>query len=758
MTTSAVGKRVPRVEGAAKVTGTLQYACDIYWPRMLYAKVLRSPYAHARIIKIDTSKAKAYPGVQDVLTAYDIPSLPKNPTSRGLAVMAHDEVLFHGQPVAAVLASDLSVAEEALDLIAVEYEELPAVVDPLDAMRPDAPPARAPLTNIDRSEEREHATIESGSEKEQHSDSPNVTQHLVFSRGDVEKGFAEADVIVEHTYRSSWVHQGYIEPHNAIVDYDVTGQFTVLGSNRGQFPLRQSLSNILGVPETKIRVVPVEPGGAFGSKIAPLAEGIAAVLARHVRRPVKVAMSRSEDLKASIPSPQAVINIKTGAKKDGTLTALQADVIFDAGSFPGGPVMSGCTVVGGYYKFPNLEIHGYEVLTNKASVGALRAPGAPQASFAIESQMDEMAEALGLDPIDLRLKNAMQEGDLLPNNRAYPRIGLKEVLQRVAQTPIWERRNSLPKDHGIGLAVGGWLGGMQPAAAVLTLNSDGTLSVVVGSIDVSGVNTSFAQIAADAFGVPIDRVSVRTADSSAAPYSGQSGGSKVMRTVGYAIQLAAKDALDQMFNIAAERLECSREDLEAANGAIRVKGSPDRALSLEIIATMTVSMGGTYAPIVGRGNTTSPPQAPSFTCQVVEVKVDPDTGEVSILDSYCVQDVGFALNPLSVEGQIQGGVAQSLSMGFSEEMQYSEKGILMNPTLLDYRMPTALDLPMITAILVEVPSEDPLFGVRGVGEPPIAAGAAAIANAVKNATGQRMYKLPITAERILEARGKVKKG
>ena len=751
---SFVGARIERVEGVSKVTGELQYASDLALPRMLFAKVLRSPYAHARIGRIDTSRAKAHPGVVAVITAEDIPNLARDTTSRGRAVLAAGEVLFYGQPVAAVAATDASVAEEALELIQVDYEELPVAIDPLEAMQPGAPRVRAPLKEVDRSEEQEHATIDAAGEEREEAN-PNISQHLVFSRGNVEQGFAEADLVIERTWRASMVHQGYIETHNALVDYDISGQFTVWSSNRGQFPLRAQLSSILGVPETHIRVMPLEPGGAFGSKVTPLTEGIAAILARIVQRPVKLTMTRSEDLKAAIPAPQAVVELKLGAKKDGALTALKAKVVFDAGAFPGGPLLAGCNLVGGYYRWPNLHIDGYEVLTNKVSVGALRAPGTPQVTFALESQMDILAHALGLDPLEFRLKNAVAEGDLLPNNRPYPRIGLIECLEQVRDSDLWQRRAQRAFGRGIGLAVGGWLGGMQPAGATMTLNLDGTVSVQVGAIDVTGVTTAFTQIAAQELGLPLDAVRVRTADSSTAPYAGQSGGSKTLRSVGQAIHLAAGDMLDQMKRIAADKLEAASGDLEAMDGKIRVKGSPEKSLGYDLIATLTTSMGGGYSPIEGKGSAPSPPQAPAFTCQAVEVEVDPDTGLVSIVDSVCAQDVGFAMNPLLVEGQIQGGVTQSLSIGFSEEMQFDEKGILRNPSLLDYRMPTALDVPRIQPIIVEVPSRDPLYGVRGVGEPPIVAGAAAVANAIANAVGARVTQVPATAERILRALGKV---
>ena len=764
MTTTyrAVHKKQPRLEGAAKVTGATVFAADLNLPNMVNTKVLRAPHAHAMVKKLDVSKARAYPGVVGVFTAADLPDhLARDSANRLNTIFADQEVMYYGQAVAAVVAVDPAIAEEALDLIDAEYEELPAVLDILDALKPDSPPVRHSMTGIDRSELQAHSTTTDSGEQAQEV-SPNVTHRLVWSRGDVEQALKDADLVVERTYRASWVHQGYIEPMAAIVDCNRNEDYTVWTSTQGSFSTRDALSKILGVPETKVVVEFVEMGGGFGAKIQPFAAAIPAIIARILHRPVKYVFSRSEDLRSADPAPAAYFEIKAGAKKDGTLTAFKARAVYDSGSFPGSPLLAGANLLGAYYKFPNLEIEGIEVITNRVSQGALRAPGTPQATFAIESTMDIMARELGIDPLELRLKNAVEQGDLMANGRTFGKVGAKDVLQRLKETNFWKNRNHKPSENGkkvgVGIALGGWLGGSAPSSASVLLNSDGTASVLVGANDITGVNTSFGQIAAEILGLPVEKVGVRPGNTSAAPYAGMSAGSKTLRTVGRSVEAAALDARDQMFKIVAEQLECNPDDLEAADGQIAVKGSPEKAISLEVLGTMSTGYGSPTPVILGRGNTGSPTMAPGFSLQGVKAQVDTATGEVTILDAVCVQDVGFAINPLSVEGQIQGGVTQGLGIGFSEEMIWDDKGVLRNPSLLDYRLPTALDIPPIETALVEVPVEGAgPYGAKGVGEPPIAAGASAFINAVYDAVGARIYTMPATAERILEAMGKLEK-
>ena len=763
MTTfSTVGKPIIRVEGTDKVTGESIYAADIQLPGMLHCKLLRSTHAHARIKRIDTTKALALEGVERVITAADLPKFEaRRMSNRGYNLLVDEETVFYGEPVVAVLADDLTSAEEALELIEIEYEELPVVLDPIEAMREDSPMARKPVTEIDRSESKGHVSVDV---EEKRSDKPsNIASQAKFSRGDIDQGLADADLIIERTWHSAMMHQGYIEPHVTIADYDaVSGELTIWTATQGQFFVRDMVSNMLRIPETKIRVIGLELGGGFGGKIV-LTQPLVATLARIVGRPVKLVFSRADDLMGATPSPQCVVELKTGMKKDGSLTAIKAKIVYDAGAFPGASAAVGGILLGGYYKFPNLEIDAYEVLTNKVSVGAIRAPGAHNVTFAIEGQMDMMARELGLDPLEVRLQNAVGKGDEMPSKAVYPSIGMKECLETVRDSELWQSRRSGAgkqqegngKRRGIGLAVGGWLGGLQPASATLELNGDGTIKVVVGANDITGTNTSFTQIAAEELGVPLEMVNVTTGDTKTAPFAGMSAGSKTLFTVGRAVKAAAEDARQQLFAIAAERLEANPEDLESVGGEIRVKGSPDKSLPFRRLAGITTGFGALYAPIVGRGSITARKQAPGFTVQAAEVEVDQDTGEVTLLRWTTAQDAGFAINPLSVAGQMQGGTTQGMGIGLWEEMIYDDQGRLLNPGLLDYRMPTAMDVPDIETHIVEVPSEDGPYGARGVGEPSIIPGAAAIANAIEDAIGVRVTEAPITPERILRALGKI---
>ena len=750
-----VGKPVVRLEGVGKVTGETVYADDMQLPHMLHAKVLGSPYAHARIKSIDASAAREHPGVETVFTPADLPPYKKNFSNRRGMIFPDEEVLFYGQPVAAVLASDPHVAEEALSLIKVEYEALPPVVDPITAMEEGSPLVRSPLGDVDRSEERGHVTV--GVEQEEAEGKPsNIASQMNFKRGDIEAGFAEADVVVEHTWRSAVVHQSYIEPHSTVADYDASGELSVWTSTQAPFYIRDELAQTLGLPENKIRVTATEVGGGFGGKIY-LQELMVAALAMAVRRPVKYIMSRKEDMLAATPAPQAIIDLKTGMTRDGTLTALKSRVVYDSGAFPGAPMLPGCLLIGGYYKCANLDIQGYEVLTNKVSVGALRAPGAHNVTFAIESHMDMMARELGLDPIEVRLKNAVEEGDPLPSGQPYPRIGLKQCLEAIAESEVWGRRNREQGtgNKGVGLAVGGWLGGLQPASAIVCLNSDGTINVTVGSADITGTNTSFAQIAAEVLNVPLEMVNVTTGDTRTAPYAGMSAGSKTTYTVGRAVKLAAEDARQQMLEIAAKRFEAAPEELEMVDGVVRLNGSDEKTLTFQRLGRLSTNFAAPFPAVVGRGAITARKMAPGFTAQAAEVEVDTDTGEVTVLGFAVAQDAGFAINPLSVEGQMQGGASQGLGIALSEEMMYDNEGRLLNGNLLDYRMPTTRDLPPIEAIIVEVPSEEGPYGARIVGEPSIVAGAAAVGNAIADAIGVHLTDAPFTPERVLRALGKI---
>ncbi|MDQ3467741.1 MAG: molybdopterin-dependent oxidoreductase, partial [Chloroflexota bacterium] len=449
------------------------------------------------------------------------------------------------------------------------------------------------------------------------------------------------------------------------------------------------------------------------------------------------------------PAPDSRIQLKVGAKRDGTITALQSRMIYDTGASPGSPLQICAILMGGYYRFPNLEIRGYEVLSHKPGAGAYRAPGAQAASFAIESVIDELARKLGIDPLELRLKNCVVEGDERPNGATWPTIGLKESLEALRDHPAWANRaEAQAAGRGVGIGVGGWPGGVEPATAVCRLDSDGSLTVVLGSVDLSGTNTTFAQIAAEAFNLDADDIKITTASTDAAPYAGGTGGSKITYTVGPAVQQAAAEARRQILDIAAQHLEAAAEDLEIADGMVRVKGVPSSGVSLRQIGTMTMSFGAKYEPVFGRGSTAITESAPGFAVHLAEVDVDEMTGETTVTRYVAVQDVGYAINPAAVESQIHGGVAQGLGWALYEGMAYDSEGQLQTASLMDYVLPTAAMIPPIETVFVEIPSKHGAYGSKGIGEPPAIPGPAVIANAIRDAVGVRMTEMPIKPQAL----------
>jgi CO/xanthine dehydrogenase Mo-binding subunit len=750
-----VGLAIPRPDSPEKVTGQTQYVADMAPRGLLHAKLLRSPHAHARIVQIDTSRARALPGVRAVLTAADIPELKRQAPTRAHAVLAIDRTVFVGQPVAAVAADELAIAEEALDLIDVTYEVLPVAVDPLRSMQPGAPPVADAGTEADTSEALAHSAVTLGSSETKPAKAVNISQQARVGRGDVAKGFAASDLVLENTYRVPMVHQGYLEPHAVLAQWDTTGLLTLWASTQGSFNTRSEVADVLGIPENQIRVIPVECGGGFGGKIRALCEPITALLARVTNRPVRYVMTRREELEAGMPAPQVIIKLKTGVKRDGALMALEAETILDTGAFSGTVLAVSAVFLGSMYKWPAFDIRGYEVLTHKPSVAAYRAPAAPQTIFAIESQMEQIARTLGLDPVEFRMRPLIQEGDLMVNGQPWQSNGAREVLRRLGEHPLWQERTAwmaegraAGRTRGVGLALGGWLGGLQPTGATVRLNPDGSLSVLTGQVDIAGTNIALAQIAASAFGVDIDRVRITTGDTDAAPVTGLSAGSKTVYTVGAAVLQAAEDARRQALEIAAKELEASMHDLEIVDGRVAVRGMPDRATTLAQIGKKGNLYMSKTPPVLGVSRPAFSQQAPGFAGQLARIEVDTDTGEVTLHDFVVVQDVGRAINPLGVEGQMQGGAVQSLGMALTEGLAFDDNGRLTNPSLLDYRKLTAADLPDIETVIVEVPSPSGPFGARGVGEPPIIPAPAALANAIHDATGVRITELPLTPERI----------
>ncbi len=761
-----LGRSVRRIDGPEKLTGQTRYTADLPIDGLLYARPILSPYAHARIRGIDKSAALALPGVAAVLTADDLPMTRsrEDESSRHRSPLAHEYVLFRGQPVAFALAADPAVAQDAADLVAVDYEPLEPVSDPLAAMQPGAPPVHPHLSrDTADAEAGMHATVAQSQDSsvEQEALSVNVASRPRFKRGDVEAGFREADVVLEETYYTSMVHQSYIEPQTVAAAVDPLGNVTVWASTQAMFYARSEVAKALQLPEHQVRVVAMPVGGGFGGKFI-LLEPLVAALAVAARKPVLLSFTRSDDFLAGNPAPQSVITIKAGAKRDGTLTALQARLVFDAGAYPGAPAGIAAIILGGYYRCPNLDLRGYEVLTHKPGSGAYRAPGAPQATFALESHMDALARALGLDPLEFRLRNAVVEGDQRPDGASFPAVGLRQCLEKIAEHSLWKNRRSNETDAqgrkiGVGLAVGGWPGGLEPASAACRMDGDGTLTLVVGSVDLTGTDTTLKMIAAEILNQPPESIRLVHGDSDAAPFMGATGGSKVTYTLGSAVKQAAEDARRQILDIAADRLEAATGDLELIPGRVQVRGAASRGINLSEIASRTMSFGARYEPVYGRGSVAITAGSPMFTAHVARVAVDPETGQTTVLEYAAAQDVGFALNPAEVEGQMMGGIVQGLGWALYEQMLYDQQGQLLNSSFMEYAIPGARVAPKIDTVLVEVPSARGPFGAKGVGEPPVIPGAAAIANAIANAIGTQVTHIPMTPERVFQALSNARK-
>jgi CO/xanthine dehydrogenase Mo-binding subunit len=738
---SYLGSRMARVDGPEKVTGQARYGDDLPLYGLLHARLVLSEHAHARIVRIDASDALARPGVLAVLTADDLASVLKlPPTSRARESLARGVTRFCGQPVAVVVAESEAAAEDALALVDVEYEELPAVLDALASLTPESPAVWADgVPGRKVPEETDDPALRS----------PNLADYTRYDRGDLEAGFAAADVVVERSYRTSIVHQSYLEPHTATAAMDPLGNLIVYSSTQGVFLPRKEIARALGLPEHKVKVVAPVLGGGFGGK-GILAQPLAAAIAIKFGRPARVVYTRMDELQAANPAPRMFVTVKMGAKRDGSLTALDARIVVNPGLYNGGPLANSSLYAGAFYRFPNLRVRGYTVVTNTPPAGAYRAPGGPQTMFAVESTMDELSRELGIDPIELRLKNAAEEGDPMPNGRPWPRIGLRQCLEALRELPAWKDRGQRP-DEGVGVAVGGLFGGLQSAGATCRLEGDGTLTIVVGSVDISGTNTGLVLMAAEALGIEPARIRVVNADTDSAPFAGNAGGSKITLTVGTAVVQAAGDARTQLLAIAGEELEVGPEDLEIVGGTIKVRGTTDRSIELARIGSLSMAANGKYAPVYGQGRSNVTERAPGIAAHLARVRVDPDTHRPQVVGYVAVQDVGKAINPAVVEEQIHGGVAQGIGWALYEGIVLDEDGRVLTGSWLDYAVPSADKVPMIETVLLEVPSKSGPFGVRGVGEPPVIPGAAAIGNAIRDATGVRLTEIPMTAERLHRA-------
>ena len=740
-----VGSSPVRHDGADKVTGRAIYGTDLNLPDMLFAKVLRSPHAHARINSIDTSKAEALEGVKAVVTGRDL-ALNAEEQLADLgeevvrvkdmcaAVLAHDKVLYQGYPVAAVAASNIHIAEEALDLIEVDYEVLPHVQDIKEAMKDGAPLV--------------HEDQKTKSLGEQTDKLSNIASHFRTELGDVEEGFKEADVIVEREFVTDMVHQGYIEPQNGTALWNADGMLTIWCSNQGAFGVRDQTARILGIPVAQIKVVPLEIGGGFGGKIKTYLEPIAALLSKKTGHPVKMIMTRTEVLQATGPTSGSVIRVKMGATNDGKLVAVESELAYEAGAFSGSPVGAGARNMLAPYVIPHVLVDGYDVVNNKPSSSAYRAPGTTNAAHAVEVVVDEIAEKLGVDPLEFRLNNSAKEGTRRADGPVNKRIGHEECVQAALDSDHYKSALEGP-NRGRGVASGFWGNGGGVSSASASVNADGSINLVEGSTDIGGTRTSISMQMAEVLGISEQDIRPQVGDTDSIGYTGVTGGSRTTFATGWAAYKCAQDIKEQMMARAAIMWEISEDDVEFDQGVFQSKSDPSKSITFKEMAGKLDSTGG---PVMGRATVKPTGVGGAYAVVLVDVEVDPDTGKVEILRASIFQDVGKAIYPPYVEGQMQGGVAQGIGWALNEEYVYDDNGVLRNSSLLDYRMPTCLDLPMIEAHLVEVPNPGHPYGVRGVGEVPIVPPTAAVANAIHRALdGLRLSQLPMSPPRVLEA-------
>jgi len=742
-----IGTRPIRHDGVDKVTGRARYGADISLPGMLHAKVLRSPHAHARIKAIDASAARALSGVKAVITGADFPDIPPemvqigenfvNARNLSMNIMARDKVFYDGHAVAAVAATSPHIAEEAVKLIKVEYEVLPHVQSVLAAMKDDAPIL--------------HPDLRTGGTAEKSDKQTNVANQVRFARGDLEAGFAAAEVIAEREFNTAMVHQGYIEPHNAVAQYNQDGRSTIWVSTQGSFAIRELCGHILQMNRGDIKVVPAEIGGGFGGKTTVYLEPLALLLSKKTGRPVKMVMTRNEVLRATGPTSGSHIRVKIGANKEGKITAAQVWMAYEAGAYPGSPIAVGCMTVLAPYDIDNLQIDGFDVVLNKPKTAAYRAPGATNAAFATETVVDEIVEKLGIDPLEFRRINGAKEGTAQPAGPQFRRIGNLETVEAIKNSPHYQ--SPLPKSHngklrGRGVASGFWINAGFQSSAIVSINTDGTANVVTGSPDIGGTRASCAMIAAEVLGLKAEEVHPVVADTESIGHTDTTGGSRVTFATGYAVYEAAQDAVNQLKQRAATLWKAKPDDVVYQDAVVSCTTNGHESMTLRELAGKLPRAGG---PVTGRASMTPRGVGPVFATHVVDVEVDAETGKVDILRYTAAQDVGKAVHPSYVEGQIQGGVSQGVGWALNEEYYYDENGLMRNTGFLDYRMPTTLDLPMIETILVEVPNPGHPIGIRGVGEVPIVPPPAAIANAIYRAVGVRMTELPMSPPKVCKA-------
>lgn len=743
-----IGTSPIRPDGVDKVTGRAVFGADVRLSGMLVGRVKRSPHAHAIIRRIDSSKALALPGVHAVITHEDFPE-PATPTMQTIRgpmpskwdverLMARRKVLFKGHPVAAVCATDAHIAEDAVELIEVEYEVLPAVVTLDDALAPDSP-----ALHDDGLSDLVDGLFEPVDGR-----SPNIARTIEMGFGDIEAGFEAAEIVLERVYQTSMVHQGYIEPHNGTAVWNADGKLTIWTSTQGAFGIRANVARVLGLALGDLRVIPAEIGGGFGAKNVVYLEPLAALLSKRSGRPVQITMNRAEVLEATGPTSGTRSSIKLGAMRDGTLVAADIRLEYEAGAYPGSPVPGGARCALGPYLVPNQRIVGYDVVLNRPKVAAYRAPGAPGAAFAVEAILDELAELLDMDRMELREKNCVSEGDPRSDGATHGSVGVREVIRATSEHPHY-RAEILDPDVGRGVAMGFWQNGGGESSAYANVHSDGTVTLVTGSVDIGGQRAALAMQFAETMGIEYEDITSLVGDTDTIGFTGNTGGSRTTFATGWAVYRAAFDVQEQLTKRIAAIWEVAPDEVSYEAMDASLHGPDGKVMTFKDAAARLPGSGGN---IQGRADVVSTSVGKVGACfgaHIADVHVDRETGKVTVLRYTAIQDVGTAIHPAYVEGQIQGGAVQGIGMALTEEYIYDSDGAMANASLLDYRMPVSNDLPMIDTVLVEVPNPGHPYGVRGVGEVPIVPPLAAIANAIYDAVGVRITTLPATPERIL---------
>ncbi len=740
-----VGQRPVRPDGVDKVTGRANFGADYHLPGMLTGRIKRSPHAHAKILSIDTSAAEALAGVKAVATAADFNLSGNESVAAGegaeavrdvaLNCLASGKALYAGHAVAAVAATSAAIADEAIELIKVEYEVLPHVIDVDEAMAPDAP-------LLDENQFTQGVTPKP--------DKPsNVAKKTVMGRGDVASAFASADHIIERTYRTAAVHQGYLEPHACVASFGADGQSVIWCSSQGQFLVRALCAKILDMPLSDLKVIPAEIGGGFGGKTTVYLEPVALALSRKCGRPVKIVMSREDVFHASGPTSGSSIDVKLAATNDGRITGAEMHLRYQAGAFPGSPAHLGAMTAFACYDVENLALTAYDVISNRPKVAAYRAPGAPMSAFAVESAIDELAHKLSMDPIDLRILNGVRDGATTVYGAKVRSDGFIDTLQAIKDTEHY--KSPVPTGQARGVAAGFWFNIGGESSAAVHVDEDGGVTVVSSNPDIGGSRASMAMMAAETIGLPIERVRATVGDTTSIGYSGSTGGSRVTFATGMAVTQAAEKVVKDLKGRAAQIWECDASNVEWRDGAAHcVDPAKDVApLSIKELAGKSAKTGG---PIAAEVSINAQGAAPGFGVHVCDLEIDSETGRTTITRYTAAQDVGRAIHPSYVEGQLQGGVAQGVGWALNEEYVYGEDGVLQNAGFLDYRMPVASDLPMIDTILVETaPNPRHPFGAKGVGEVPIVPPLAAVASAVSEIVGRRMVSLPLSPAVITAA-------